>query len=118
ERLNILRKAVFALCAAAISTAALLTPATANAAPRAATAGSSVHPAVRGSNYHIKEAEQLKCLDVMQEDGRFTFTPGARLQRFTCHDVDEQIWTPILVSRGGQFFTYMLQVHSSGFCLD
>ncbi|MEU8319320.1 ricin-type beta-trefoil lectin domain protein [Nonomuraea sp. NPDC048881] len=39
---------------------------------------------------HVKEAEQGKCLDIRTEDD--IFVPGARLQRFTCHDVNEQRW--------------------------
>ncbi|MEU5863393.1 MULTISPECIES: ricin-type beta-trefoil lectin domain protein [unclassified Nonomuraea] len=39
---------------------------------------------------HVKEAEQSKCLDIRTEDD--IFVPGARLQRFTCHSVNEQQW--------------------------
>lgn len=45
---------------------------------------------------HIKEAEQSKCLDIRTQDN--IFVPGARLQRFTCHDVNEQRWDIIPIA--------------------
>jgi len=69
-----LRGFAYALCATAIATVAWLAPSSAHAA----------------TPVHLKEAEQNKCLDIRTQDG--VFNPGARLQRFTCHSVSEQLW--------------------------
>jgi hypothetical protein len=68
---------MYALCALVVSVAALLVPGTAQAA----------------TALHLKEAEQGKCLDIRTQDG--ALNEGARLQRFTCHNVSEQFWEPL-----------------------
>jgi Ricin-type beta-trefoil lectin domain len=89
------RRAAYTLCAAVISTVAWLVPGAADAA----------------TALHLKEAEQGKCLDIRTQDG--ATTDGARLQRFTCHNVAEQFWEPI--DLGGDSF--MLRNPRSQLCV-
>jgi hypothetical protein len=61
--------------------------------------------------FHLKEAEQLKCLDIRTEDG--ATTEGARLQRFSCANTSNQFWEPIELASG----TFLLRNPRSQKCV-
>ncbi len=71
---------------------------------------SAAHASV-GPYVEIVNDVNGKCIDVTDKSQE----PGALIQQFTCHNVDEQLWLPIDVGNG--FF--MLQSrHTPSQCLD
>ncbi|MEV4108329.1 RICIN domain-containing protein [Nonomuraea sp. NPDC049695] len=123
-----------AAIATAISAAACLVPAAANAAdqptpaPGSVSASASVQPTggpvapppgpgplALGGFFNVQEAEQSKCLDVKDA----STTENAVLQRISCKGNDAQLWLPTLLSVDGSgAFVYQLSNRGSGKCVE
>ncbi|MFF5211000.1 RICIN domain-containing protein [Streptosporangium sp. NPDC000396] len=116
------------LLAAAISAAACLVPAAANAADQPTPAPVSVQPTggpvapppgpgplALGGFFKVQEAEQSKCLDVKDA----STAENAVLQRISCKGNDAQLWLPTLLSADGSgTFVYQLSNRGSGKCVE